>query len=231
MKKLLMLCFIFVLAVFCANALGPSADEGFPNPTTEEELSAELIFAVVISSDVAQIKELIDKGADVNYKKLVGTKACSEGLGNGNDMCDYYLSALDYAYLNLIPKSSFKNNEEVLENTRKNLKIFQKKYRKLKRYKNLSYEETQLLDAEEAKFQNKITEKEQFLQSWKDKNKEAFKIIKLLKSKGAKTAGESEDFYKRQYDNIEKPSIMPLIARNLLISFICFLGLTICFLW
>lgn len=224
MKKLLMLCFIFILAVFCANALDSKQ-------TTKEELSSELIFAVVISSDVAQIKELIDKGADVNYKTLAGKKACSEGLGNGNDMCDYYLSALDYAYLNLAPKSSFKNNEEVLENTKKNLKIFQKKYRKLKRYKNLSYEEMQLLDAEEAKFQNKITEKEQFLQSWKDKNKEAFKIIKLLKSKGAKTAGESEAFYKRQYDNIEKPAIMPVIAHNLLISFLCFLGLTICFLW
>lgn len=223
MKKLLMLCFILTLAVFCANALDSKQ-------TTKEDLSAELILAV-INTDAAQVKELIEKGADVNYKNIAGTKACSEGLGNGNDMCDYYLSALDYAYLNLAPKSFIKNQEEELSKTKKNLKIFQKKYKKLKRYKNLSYEETELLDAEEAKFQNKITEKEQFLQSWKDKNKEAFKIIKLLKSKGAKTADKSEDFYKRQYDNIEKPSIMPLIVHNLLISFIWFLGLTICFLW
>ena len=219
MKKLLMLCFIFVLAVFCANALDSKQ-------TTKEELSFELILAVM-NTDAAQVKELLDKDADANYK-IAGTKACSE---NGDDICEYYLSGLDYAYLNLAPKSFIKNQEEELSKTKKNLKIFQKKYKKLKRYKNLSYEETELLDAEEAKFQNKITEKEQFLQSWKDKNKEAFKIIKLLKSKGAKTADKSEDFYKRQYDNIEKPSIMPLIVHNLLISFICFLGLTICFLW
>lgn len=223
MKKLLMLCFILTLAVFCANALDSKQ-------TTKEDLSAELILAV-INTDAAQVKELIEKGADVNYKNIAGTKACSEGLGNGNDMCDYYLSSLDYAYLNLAPKSFIKNQKEELSKTKNNLKIFQKKYKKLKRYKNLSYEEMQLLDAEEAKFQNKITEKEQFLQSWKDKNKEAFKIIKLLKSKGAKTADKSEDFYKRQYDNIEKPAIMPLIAHNLLISFIWFLGLTACFLW
>ena len=226
MKKLLMLCFILTLAVFCANALDPKK----PKDTTKEELSAELISSIM-NTDSSKVKELLGKGADVNYKNIAGTKVCSEDLGNGDVMCDYYLSSLDYAYLNLAPKSFIKNQEDELEKTKKTFKIFQKKYNKLKTYKSLSYEESELLDSEASKFQNKIIEKEQLVQVWKDKNKETFKIIKLLKNKGAKTADESEGYYKRQYDNIEKPGIMHIILHNLLISFICFLGVTICFLW